>query len=80
MHEMSLTVDMLDAITSRMTDYPGRRVSRVVLEIGREAAVLADALRFCFEICAEQPPVAGAILEIIETPGAEMRIKYLEVE
>jgi hydrogenase nickel incorporation protein HypA/HybF len=44
-------------------------VTRVVLEIGKLAAVLPDALRFCFDLCAEETPLAGASLVIIETPG-----------
>ena len=42
---------------------------RVRVEIGQLAAVLPDALRFCFEICAQGTAVEGAELEILETPG-----------
>jgi hydrogenase nickel incorporation protein HypA/HybF len=41
----------------------------VVVEIGRLSAVLPDAVRFCFDLCAERTAVEGAELQIVETPG-----------
>jgi len=45
------------------------RVTKVVVEIGKLSAVLPDAVRFCFELCCEGTPLAGAALEILEPPG-----------
>jgi hydrogenase nickel incorporation protein HypA/HybF len=45
------------------------KVRRIVVEVGRLTAVLPDAVRFCFDACAEGTPAAGAALEIIEIPG-----------
>jgi hydrogenase nickel incorporation protein HypA/HybF len=47
----------------------GHRVTRVRLEIGRLSAVMPDAIRFCFDICAADTPVAGAALQIDEIAG-----------
>jgi hydrogenase nickel incorporation protein HypA/HybF len=47
----------------------GARVARVRLEIGQLAAVLPDAVRFCFDVCARQTVLEGAALDIIETRG-----------
>ena len=66
MHELSLATAVVDACAERAE---GARVLRVRVEIGQLAAVLPDALRFCFEICAEGTAVEGAELEILETPG-----------
>jgi hydrogenase nickel incorporation protein HypA/HybF len=66
MHEMALTQDLVALITENCT---GQRVMRVVLEVGKLAAVAPDAFRFCFELCAEGTPVEGAALEIVELPG-----------
>jgi hydrogenase nickel incorporation protein HypA/HybF len=66
MHEMALTQDLVELVAERCQ---GRRVTRVVLEIGKLAAVLPDAFRFCFEICAQGTPAEGATLEILETAG-----------
>jgi hydrogenase nickel incorporation protein HypA/HybF len=66
MHEMALTQEIVALVSERV---PFGRVSRVVLEIGRLSAVLPDAVRFCFDACAEGTPLEGASLEIVQTPG-----------
>jgi hydrogenase nickel incorporation protein HypA/HybF len=66
MHELGLAQEIVEQVSARAE---GARVVRVVLEIGKLAAVLPDALRFCFDLAAEETPVAGASLVIIETPG-----------
>jgi hydrogenase nickel incorporation protein HypA/HybF len=63
---MALTEDLVELIGER---FPGRRVTRVVLEVGKLAAVVPDAFRFCFGLCAEGTVAAGAELDIIETRG-----------
>ena len=47
----------------------GAHVLRVTVEVGQLAAVLPDALRFCFDICAQGTVLEGAELEILEIPG-----------
>ena len=66
MHELALVQEMLDVIADAAG---GARVRRVVLEIGKLSAVMPDAVRFCFDLAAEQTVAEGALLEIVETPG-----------
>lgn len=66
MHELGLTQEIIALVAERAR---GRRITRVVLEIGRLSAILPDAIRFCFDLCAEETPAEGATLDIIETPG-----------
>jgi hydrogenase nickel incorporation protein HypA/HybF len=66
MHELSLATAVVDACAERAA---GARVLRVRVEVGQLAAVLPDALRFCFDVCAQGTAVEGAKLEILETPG-----------
>ena len=66
MHELGITQDVIDIVSRRAG---AAKVNRVVLEIGKLSAVLPDAVRFCFDLCAEGTVVEGAELEIIETPG-----------
>lgn len=47
----------------------GRKVLRVTLEIGKLAAIMPDAIRFCFDIVAKGSALDGAALDIIEVPG-----------
>ena len=78
MHEMSLTQDLVSLIAENCG---GRRVTRVVLEVGRLSAVVPDAFRFCFELCAEGTLAEGASLEILELCGrARCRQCELEIE
>ena len=42
---------------------------RVTLEIGKLSAVMPDAVRFCFDVCAAGTTLEGAALEIIESAG-----------
>lgn len=66
MHELAITQEIVALVSERAGE---ARVARVVLEIGRLSAVLPDAVRFCFDLCAEGTPLEGAALDIVETPG-----------
>jgi hydrogenase nickel incorporation protein HypA/HybF len=65
-HELGITQEVVALATEHAG---GRKVTRVVLEIGKLSGVLPDAVRFCFDLCTEDTEAAGAVLEIIETPG-----------
>ena len=66
MHELAIVQDVIELVSESSR---GARVARVVLEIGALSAVLPDAVRFCFDVASEGTPLAGAMLQIIETPG-----------
>ena len=67
MHELSITRNVVATVAERAA--VGQRVTRVRLEIGRLSAVMPDAVRFCFDICAQGTALEGAALEIVEVPG-----------
>jgi len=66
MHELSITRNVIAIVTERAA---GQRVIRVRLEIGRLSAVVPEAIRFCFDICAQGTAAEGAALEIVEVAG-----------
>jgi hydrogenase nickel incorporation protein HypA/HybF len=66
MHELGITQEIVAIVCDHAR---GAKVTRVVVEIGKLSAVLPDAVRFCFDLCAEGTELEGATLEIIETPG-----------
>ncbi len=66
MHELGITRSVV-AICAENSG--GAAVKRVTLEIGNLSAIMPDAVRFCFEICAAGTVVEGAELEILETKG-----------
>jgi len=61
MHELGITQNIV-AIVSDHAE--GRRVKRVVLEIGKLAGVMIDSIRFCFDVVAKDTACEGATLEI----------------
>jgi hydrogenase nickel incorporation protein HypA/HybF len=66
MHELSITRNVVAIVSEHAV---GQRVTRVRLEIGCLSAIVPEAIRFCFGVCAADTPVAGAALEIDEIPG-----------
>lgn len=76
MHELGITRNVVAICEEHAA---GAKVRRVKLEIGKQAGVLAESIRFCFDICAKGTLVEGALLEIVEPPGAELKIKEMEV-
>ncbi|MEP7121196.1 MAG: hydrogenase maturation nickel metallochaperone HypA [Byssovorax sp.] len=66
MHELSITQSIVETVCERAA---GARVLRIVLVIGKLSLVLPDAVRFCFDVCVEDTPLAGAELQIVEPPG-----------
>ncbi|MGF1495335.1 MAG: hydrogenase maturation nickel metallochaperone HypA [Elainellaceae cyanobacterium] len=66
MHEFGITQNIV-AIASDHAQ--GARVTRISLEIGQLTAIMPDAIRFCFDVCAQGTVLEGAALEILEKPG-----------
>jgi hydrogenase nickel incorporation protein HypA/HybF len=66
MHELGITRSVVAICTEHAK---GATVKRVTLEIGRLSAIMPEAVRFCFDICAKGTVVEGAQLEILEIPG-----------
>lgn len=67
---MSLAESVLQIIEESARLQKFKHVRIVVLEIGKLAAVEADAMRFCFDAVVSGTLAEGAQLQIIETPGA----------
>jgi len=65
-HELTIAESVVDAVTERL---PGAKVTCVHLEIGALTGVVADSVRFCFDLAAEGTALADARLEIIEPPA-----------
>jgi hydrogenase nickel incorporation protein HypA/HybF len=65
-HELSITRSVVAIAAEKAA---GRKVSAVRLRIGRLAGIECDAIRFCFDLCAEGTSVQGAALQIDEVPG-----------
>jgi len=66
MHELAITESIVDRVTECVGE---TRVRRVVLEVGALTAVVPDAIRFCFELCARDTPCEDATLDIVVVGG-----------
>jgi hydrogenase nickel incorporation protein HypA/HybF len=66
MHELGITQNIIAIVSEKAGE---RKVRRVTLEIGKLSAIVPDAIRFCFDLCAEGTVLEGAQLEIREIDG-----------
>jgi hydrogenase nickel incorporation protein HypA/HybF len=66
MHEMGITRSIVAIVAEQAA---GRKVTRVTLEIGKLAAIMPDAIRFCFDVVAKGSALDGATLDIVEIEG-----------
>ncbi len=66
MHELAITEGVVDAVTDRL---PDAKISCVRLEIGAMSGVVADSVRFCFDLVTDGTNLEGARLEISELPA-----------
>ena len=66
MHELAITESVVAQVAERL---PDASVSVVTLEIGRLSGVVADSVRFCYDLCTPGTPLEGSRLEIVESAG-----------
>ena len=66
MHELAIAESVVEAVTRKL---PGVRIGCVHLEIGALSGVVADSIRFCFDLATEGTGLEGAALEITEPPA-----------
>jgi len=66
MHELGITRSVVSIVGEHAQ---GRKVLRVTLEVGRLSGLLAESIRFCFDVCAQGTPVQGATLQIVDVEG-----------
>jgi hydrogenase nickel incorporation protein HypA/HybF len=77
MHELGIVQGVVEAAEERCE---GRRVLRLVMEIGAASGVLPDAVRFAWDVATEGTLAQGAQLEIVELPGTNVKVVRMEVE
>jgi hydrogenase nickel incorporation protein HypA/HybF len=69
MHEMGIALEIIDIVQASIpTDMVDARVKRVNLKVGKLSAVVADSLRFCFEVSVKGTALQDAELLIEPVP------------
>jgi hydrogenase nickel incorporation protein HypA/HybF len=76
MHELAITESIVAAVAERV---PDATVTGVRLEIGVLSGVVADSVRFCFDLVTEGTNLEGASLEILE-PAARCQCRACGAE
>jgi hydrogenase nickel incorporation protein HypA/HybF len=66
MHELAITEGVVAAVSERL---PDAKIICVRLEIGALSGVVADSVRFCFDLVTEGTSLEGARLEIVQSPA-----------
>ncbi len=67
MHEMGIALEIVKIVRASIpADQPEACVQRVNLKVGKLSAVVADSLRFCFQVATQDTPLAHAELVIRE--------------
>jgi hydrogenase nickel incorporation protein HypA/HybF len=80
MHEMGIAMQIVEiAKASIPEDMQGAKVQRVNLKVGKLSAIVADSLRFCFDLVVKDTPLDGAELAIEELPVV-IRCKDCQVQ
>ncbi len=79
MHELSIALNIVDIASTEAQRQGGARVQSVHLKLGALSGIARDALLFSWDLACQDTPVAGARLDIHETPGAELEVTALEV-
>jgi hydrogenase nickel incorporation protein HypA/HybF len=69
MHEMALCEGIIQIVEDEARHRAFSKVKAVSIEIGALSHVAPEAIRFCFDVVAARTIAAGAVLEIIATPG-----------
>ena len=69
MHEVSIAQAVLAEVTASAAIHDVERVGRITLRIGRLAGVVEAALRFGFEVVAENTLAEGAELVVENEPA-----------
>jgi hydrogenase nickel incorporation protein HypA/HybF len=70
MHEMSITMSMIDIVSSEMKKKGVERIRSLNIQVGELAAVEPESLLFCFDVCTKDTPLEGAKLNIEHVPLA----------
>ena len=79
MHELSIAMSLIDLACSEVQLAKGEVIDVVNVEMGAHSGVVADALRFSFEVAAVGTPVEGARLAICDVAGTALQLVSIEV-
>lgn len=69
MHEMSIAQSLLEMVSEESRHHGLDQVKVIKIQVGVLAAVVAEALEFCFQIVSRETIASGATLDIETVPA-----------
>lgn len=79
MHELSIAINLVDAISEQLPRLGGVVVRRVHVRVGCASGVEADQLTSAFDVATVESPIEGAELAIERASGNELELTTLEL-
>lgn len=80
MHELSVALEVCRMAEERLNRTELPLLLTVGVEVGHDAGLETENLRFCLETLLAAPPFAGARPVITQLPGDALRLAYLELD
>lgn len=80
MHELSLALEVCRMAGDVLEREGGVAVRSLGVEVGAEAEVELENLRFCLDALLTEPPFLGARAELLTVPGETLRLTFVEVD
>lgn len=68
MHELSIILSVVDAVTASLEGRNVKRVEEVRLTVGALSGVVEDSLQFSYGLATEKTPLAGSALVVRHVP------------
>ncbi|MBF0587174.1 hydrogenase maturation nickel metallochaperone HypA [Prosthecochloris sp. N3] len=65
MHEMSIALSIVDAVSARAREEGSTKVTGVEIVVGQLSGVEIPSLEFCFDAATRNTPLEGAKLDIV---------------
>jgi Zn finger protein HypA/HybF involved in hydrogenase expression len=79
-HELSIALEVCRMAEERLDPDELPLLVSVGLEVGHDAGLEPDNLKFCLETLLAAPPFTGARPVITRLPGDALRLTYLEID
>jgi Zn finger protein HypA/HybF involved in hydrogenase expression len=80
MHELSVALEVCRMAEERLGRDELSLLIAVGVEVGHDAGLEPENLRFCLETLLAAPPFSGARPVITRLPGDALRLAYLEID
>lgn len=80
MHEMSIAMEVCRLAEEKLGRAALPGVVAVGVEVGDDANVEVESLRFCLEVLLREPPFVNAVPVIERRSDDALRLAYLEVD